>query len=162
MRKQTIIKCVECGIKFKKATSEVKRNKKLGRNNFCCLSCASIYGNALKTDIDKSLREFRYLFKRSKRRAKIKKLQFDIDIPYLKTIWDKQLGKCVYSKVQLKLPLSTDITMDHIYHASLDKIDSTKGYIKGNIQFVSISINYMKHTLTHVETLKLIELIKLS
>lgn len=32
--------------------------------------------------------------------------------------------------------------------ASLDRIDSNKGYLKGNIQWVLPEINYMKHTLT--------------
>ena len=32
--------------------------------------------------------------------------------------------------------------------ASLDRIDSSKGYVKGNVQFIVAPINYMKNTLS--------------
>ena len=35
--------------------------------------------------------------------------------------------------------------------ASLDRIDSSKGYVKGNIQWVHIAINFMKHSLPEEE-----------
>jgi hypothetical protein len=41
----------------------------------------------------------------------------------------------------------------HPQLASLDRIDSSKGYIKGNIQFVSVIANYAKNEMTHDEML---------
>ena len=38
--------------------------------------------------------------------------------------------------------------------------DSSLGYIKGNIQFISIAMNHMKNNMSHNETLELIEILK--
>lgn len=46
-----------------------------------------------------------------------------------------------------------------IYTASLDRIDSSKGYEIGNVQFISTAINYMKNTMSHEDTLKLCKII---
>jgi hypothetical protein len=43
--------------------------------------------------------------------------------------------------------------------ASLDRIDSSKGYIKGNIQFISITCNYAKSDMSHEEMLTFCETI---
>ena len=45
-----------------------------------------------------------------------------------------------------QLPLTPD-------RASLDRIDSTKGYVKGNIQFVAVMAQYAKHGFTEQELL---------
>lgn len=33
------------------------------------------------------------------------------------------------------------------YQASLDRIDSSKGYIKGNVRYISVSVNWLKNNL---------------
>jgi len=38
--------------------------------------------------------------------------------------------------------------------ASLDRIDSSKGYVRGNIQWVHIAINFMKHSLPEEEFIR--------
>ena len=48
---------------------------------------------------------------------------------------------------------------DPIYTASLDRIDSNKGYIKGNVQFISTAINYMKNNMSNEDTVKLCKII---
>lgn len=42
--------------------------------------------------------------------------------------------------------------ISYTQRASLDRIDSTKGYIKGNVQFVSTPINLMKQSMSDLET----------
>ena len=66
---------------------------------------------------------------------------------------------CVYSKVKL-VHYSYKLKSDKIYTASVDRIDSSKGYIEGNVQFVSQAINYMKGTMSHEETLLLCDIIR--
>ena len=71
--------------------------------------------------------------------------------------WEKFLeqdGKCKYTKLKLEFPKnSTGGT------ASLDRIDSSKGYIKGNIQWVHCVINTMKSDLKEEDFKKYCKLI---
>ena len=46
-----------------------------------------------------------------------------------------------------------------IYTASLDRIDSSKGYVIGNVQFISTALNYMKNNMSHNDTIKLCNII---
>lgn len=66
-----------------------------------------------------------------------------MDLPYLKQLWEKQEGKCAITKVDLKL----ESCYNKNYQASIDRIDSSKGYIKGNIRFTSVSVNWLKSNL---------------
>lgn len=163
-RKVTAI-CNHCGIVFEKAETEVKRNAKLNRKNYCGRSCVAYAANNLgKTvvvyDISIHARN-RYdeysVFREIFRRARQRKHECTINLAYLKNLWNIQ-SQCPYSGVQLVLS-APGKRIDLIYSASLDRIDSTKGYIPGNVQFVSTAVNYMKNTMSHEETLKLCKLI---
>ena len=54
----------------------------------------------------------------------------------------KQDRKCALSGIQLTFP---KVSKDKSYTASLDRIDSSKGYILGNVQWVHKDINKMKN-----------------
>lgn len=69
-------------------------------------------------------------------------LEFNIDEKYLWEIYVKQNKKCAYTGIDLHLP---ETASDKQYNASVDRIDSSKGYIKGNVQFVHKHINIMKN-----------------
>lgn len=59
--------------------------------------------------------------------------------------WDlflKQNRKCALSGTNLNFPKRSK---DKFYNASLDRIDSSKGYIEGNVQWVHKDINIMKN-----------------
>lgn len=60
----------------------------------------------------------------------------------------------MYSGIKLTLP-SFVKKNSKITTASLDRIDSSKPYTKGNVQFVSTSINFMKGELSHDDTILL-------
>lgn len=79
-------------------------------------------------------------------------IPFKIDIPYLDFLWIKQGGRCSYSGELLTLPVRGD---DKAFTASLDRIDSKKGYIKNNVQWVSKEVNMMKQALTEKRFLQL-------
>lgn len=67
-------------------------------------------------------------------------LEFRITIEYIWELYQRQGGKCALSGIELSLN-KADKT------ASLDRIDSSKGYLVGNVQWVHKSINIMKHDL---------------
>ena len=60
-------------------------------------------------------------------------------------MWDlfiKQNRKCALSGLELSFP---KINGDQSYTASIDRIDSSLGYIEGNVQWVHKDINIMKN-----------------
>lgn len=70
--------------------------------------------------------------------AQLTKREFKITINYIYRLFIKQNGRCALSGIPLKFGYKRDVT------ASLDRIDNSKGYIKGNIQWVHKDINRMK------------------
>lgn len=82
-------------------------------------------------------------------RLKHRKKEVTITLKDLLTQWEKQEGRCVYTNVRLLL-VSRDSGWKQST-ASIDRIDSSKGYVKGNIQWVHKRINSMKNDLKEEE-----------
>lgn len=172
-RKLTTFTCPNCGQTADKPTTEYNRNVKLGRNSFCSRSCSVSYGNKhrsheynkseenieqLKSTSNNHRDEytpFRYTLRNAKKRFK----DFDLDLEYLKELWESQNGVCPYTKIKLILPEYKNPVGDPRIRASLDRIDPSKGYIKGNVQFISTSINYMKGELSNEDTISFLQTI---
>lgn len=165
-RKTAKFICFNCNKESEKALSEIIRNDSLGRRNFCSRRCSG-QGN-LKNFGDKKnigyggnprkgdeFSPFRIHLRRTKKRFK----KVDITLEYLKEIWDKQNGICPYTNIKLVAP-SHKQKNNVFYTASLDRIDSNQGYVKGNVQFISTAINYMKAEASHEQTVEFINLIK--
>ena len=77
--------------------------------------------------------------------AKCRNLDFNLDVKYAWKLFLKQKRKCNLSGVDLtfsKKCWGNDTT------ASLDRIDSKKGYVIGNVQWVHKNINMMKQEYT--------------
>ena len=68
--------------------------------------------------------------------------EINITIEYIWNLFLQQNKKCALSAIELKFPKNGK---DKLYTASLDRIDSNKGYIKGNVQWVHKHINIMKN-----------------
>jgi len=80
------------------------------------------------------------LWHRIKKKAKLAKLPFDITLPYVWNLYIKQEKKCALSGLEIAFGESN---YDEIT-ASLDRIDSSLGYVMGNVQWVHKYINKMK------------------
>lgn len=86
----------------------------------------------------------------AKKRAKNKGLEFNLDREFIKKLNEKQNGKCAYTG----WPMSWDrndktgsLTSRGfpLLRASLDRIDSSKGYTKDNVQLVAYVVNMIKN-----------------
>lgn len=71
-------------------------------------------------------------------------LGFDIDLGYLLQLYSSQDGRCAVSGVKMTYSAGKGRVYTNI---SLDRIDSAKGYIRGNVQFVCDLVNRMKSDL---------------
>jgi hypothetical protein len=169
--KTTKVKCAECGTEFKKRNADYNRTERLGKRHFCCISCCTSTRNRELTpeerkkcyDISKhagnggrkdEYSPFKKYIQRTKYQRNISDFgNSDLDVAYLKTLWETQGGKCAYTKIQMILPtLSSNIyQIRSLKKASLDRIDSSKGYIKGNVHFVCLAINLAKKDFTDDE-----------
>lgn len=166
-RKMGVTVCQNCKKEFEKPLSEIIRNKKFNRPNFCCRSCVGKHNfknfgdkrsshHTGKADI---YSKFRYHFRAIQSRSREKGHEINVTMDDLIEQWNTQKGICEFSGIELILSSYSKIIKDPIYSASLDRIDSNKGYIKGNIRWISRSINWMKNEMSDEMTWKLCELI---
>lgn len=84
------------------------------------------------------------LYNSARKRATKKNLEFNISSKYLESIMPNE---CPIMKVTLLYERYDK----HKYTASLDRIDSDKGYVKGNVQIISYIANLMKSNATKEE-----------
>jgi hypothetical protein len=143
---------------------EIKRHKKYYKNNKEKISEKAkkhrhIHRKRLHDEQQLKLQNednyIRYLLVHMKAKYKKKKRKFNLDFEYVKELQRKQNNKCVYSGKELVWKNKCGIDQ-----GTIDRIDSSKGHIKGNCQLVTIPVNHFKLDLSHKDFLKLIETIK--
>jgi len=83
----------------------------------------------------------KYLYSLAKRRAKARGIEFNIELNELKY---PEFCPLLEIKLDQRHP-------DLDYHGSLDRIDSTKGYVKGNVMIISHRANRLKNNSTATE-----------
>ena len=100
------------------------------------------------SDIDYLMKE---RYDKSKRRAKEKGWDFDLTIDYLKSIYPVD-NRCPVFGFEF------DLTRQDLQRVpSLDRIDNTKGYVQGNVHFISYRANSIKQDSTRDELRMLLE-----
>ena len=129
----------------------------MGKPQFCTYRCANSYNHnkidwkelhSVKIKEDST---FGYILKyvedRVSRWSADKPKECNIDIPYLKQLWEKQKGICPYTGIQMVFPTHwAEMARNHtLEKVSLDRIDSSKGYVRGNVEFVCMAVNYAKN-----------------
>ena len=160
------INCDNCGKEFEREKYEVKRSNQLGRSINCSRYCGAVSSNKKSTrtgDIKNlgrlarkdKLTPFRFLLKGHKQIAKNKSIPIDFDLTAQEVYdqWEKQKGCCAYTGYPMIHPYNKKGKPLTPYVASIDRIDSSKGYTRDNIEIVCIVINYAKNKFTKKEIL---------
>ncbi len=110
----------------------------------CTLSCGcSWYSHGNENISWKGYGEIpKSMFNRIKNNARQRNHEFSLTIKDLWELFLKQNKKCVLSG--LPLDFTHGRNRKHKGTASLDRIDSSRGYVKDNIQWIHKDINWMK------------------
>lgn len=163
---KVIVVCKECKKEVEKNVGEINRRKRLGSSNFYCgRSCANRDGNRksprggnIKLLVADNRRDeytpFRWFLARVK--ARPRKGPSDLTVEYLKWLWEYQQGICPFTGWPMHLPHSTVGWADDQVRpraASLDRYDNSKGYVQGNVRFVSVIANYAKSQFSDQEVM---------
>jgi hypothetical protein len=113
----------------------------------------SVLGNSRRDEYS----PFRQHHRLARRRVKSNGRECNITLGYLKQLWEKQDGRCPYTGWKLDNLQTTSDWESNILHpktASLDRIDSRRGYVFGNVQFVSVMANYAKRDFLETDLLR--------
>jgi len=125
----------------------VRRSSHLKRGRCKCKKCKAIE-DAKKFGFMKIRQHHWYEINQN---AKRNKREFNIDIQYVWEVYELQGGKCALTGMPISFADTKDAHAKGETTASLDRIDSRFGYIKGNVQWVHKWINCMKWDLTTEE-----------
>lgn len=136
----------DCGNKFKQTKKQLVIGRRL--QDFNCKDKNFHRGWAFKGCGDIS-GDF---YTQIKRGAKRRRWYFDeeISLEYLWDLFIKQNKKCALSGLDIGFSTSFRYAKDR-QTASLDRINSSIGYTKDNIQWIHKRINSMKHTMNNDE-----------
>lgn len=94
----------------------------------------------------------------TRRSAAKRKIYFDLQEPYIYVMIECQFWRCLKTGIEFDLTSGQGIRP---FGPSIDRIDSTKGYILGNIQIVCNIYNFAKNSFDHETVLTMArELIK--
>jgi hypothetical protein len=77
-------------------------------------------------------------------------LGFDIDLGYLAKLYEDQSGRCAISGIEMTYLAGSGRVLTNI---SIDRINSSKGYLRGNVQFVCDIVNRMKSDMAQEDLL---------
>lgn len=177
MNKITLV-CETCGKSFEREVKEHNRTLRLGKRSFCSRKCTGIsnierlkpYWEANKHILAAQSRKniggtrfvdefspFRWHLRSILKHAAKNGKEVTITLEDLKQQWDKQAGVCPYTGWKMVNPplASKHNDISGIPDkASVDRIDSARGYVVDNIQFVALAAQYAKHAWTEEQLIE--------
>jgi len=132
-RRYWVFQC-KCGNRLERVPSNLKINK----YNACreCLSGSGTWSWSGYGEIPQDV------FNTIHNGAKAKGLEFNVTIEYLWELFLKQNRRCVFTGEELFF--NKTYRTKTLKTASLDRIDSSTGYIPGNVQWVHRDVNKLK------------------
>ena len=163
-RGMMIIRCPDCGYQYKIRATQY-------RNTRSCRRCRFVIQNKGNLGKHRGVGELsKTYYNYYKNNAKRRSVSFTVSIKELWRIALSQDMTCALSGLPIKFPTMRningqahfgDLTFNekqyvrvgsgNLLAASVDRIDSEKGYRKGNVQWVNKSINVMKNGFSQEE-----------
>jgi hypothetical protein len=140
-------RCSKCGIV--KSVAQYRRDKKAKDGwRSQCKECDKKYNQANPITIQTA-----HMVKKARQRAKDKELAFDIDNNFIRSIIPSH---CPIFGTRLEWSCNRGGTAHPLPSSpSLDRIDPSRGYVKGNVWIISNRANTIKNNASH-EELKLV------
>lgn len=130
-------KCNVCGVT--KKLTEFPPHRKRGYFKRTCREC-----DRVRVAKNKSSTPENYLFSRLGRQNKgSAKVEVKLNKDDLRDLWDQQEGKCAVTGLHMTYFPRAQRQATGL-NASVDRIDSTDIYRKGNVRLVCSKVNYMK------------------
>lgn len=149
----------DCGREVTRTSTSIKRSQfsscgcwhRCGADNPLYRGVGEISGSWFWSVVYRSAsgRKSRYAIER----------KLDIDIHFIWELFLKQNRKCALSGVELTFPKNNNKEEYKKSTASLDRIDSSKGYTKDNVQWVHKDINKMKNVFSNDYFIKMCTLV---
>lgn len=132
--------------------TQTENKNREGRSSNCKL-CNNIYKKRFRkehsgNDLDRHLSKILSTCRLRAKKNKLKGFNFELDIIFLKELITKQEGKCALSGLVMTSFINSK---DSKLNISIDRIDSSKGYTKDNVQLVCNQVNTMKNSLSEIE-----------
>jgi hypothetical protein len=154
--------CTQCGI-VKPLSEFPRKSASRDGRSACCRICTRKQqkefrdsGKQAKYHRDNPhVRQLSTMVANSRRRAKEKNLDHNIDVAYLRSICPSH---CPYLGVKLRWEVQDGLGMKaKAFHnsPSLDRIDGSKGYVRGNVAIVSYRANTIKQDATEQELIQM-------
>jgi len=107
-----------------------------------CKDCNNKRNKRYRGDNTNLTRACKRVFGYLSRRCRVKSMVVDIDYQYIEHLYNLQGGLCAYTKDKLELGSNSNNTL------SIDRIDSSLGYIKSNIVLTTWKVNNCKQDLS--------------
>jgi hypothetical protein len=92
-------------------------------------------------------------------RCRYHKKEFSLTAKHLWELFLSQDGRCALTGLPLNLQTMDERSKGVDQNASLDRIDSAKGYVPGNVRWVHKTANYMKQEYSDEEFFRFCEMI---
>lgn len=161
MPKTTKVICDYCGRAFDMEIRRIKYNRKrFIYLHFCSRSCKSKHTlqqqpNLTTNVIPGSKTDELSPFRNHLKRIRTRQPQTNLTLNDLKHQWVAQCGKCAISGQHLVLPCNTGVkTPTQPLLASVDRIDSSRGYTADNIQWVCLMAQYAKNVFSNADVIQ--------
>lgn len=89
------------------------------------------------------------IYTQAKNRAKRRAIEFNLPPNFIHELYIRQGGACARTSVTLLASDSPGKSRSHKHTASIDRVDTNKGYTVDNVELVSYICNSAKNAFTH-------------